>query len=63
MRSSISSPVPLGVSLSLRCLEVMVFVFEAMYPMGDRDLLAKTHPPNDPNIKIMGRAVKRLLWK
>jgi len=41
----------------------MVFVFEAMYPMGDRDLRAKTHPPNDPNIKIMGRAVKRLLWK
>jgi hypothetical protein len=41
----------------------MVFVFEAMYPIGERDLLAKTQPPNDPNIKIMGRAVNKLLLK
>jgi hypothetical protein len=39
----------------------MVFVFETIYPTGDRDLLAKTHPPKDPKIKIMGRAVNKLL--
>jgi hypothetical protein len=54
MRSSISSPVPLGLSLSLRVFDVMVFVFEAMYPIGETDFLAKIHPPRDPSTNIIG---------
>jgi hypothetical protein len=63
MRSSISSPAPLGLSLSLRVLDVMAFVLEAMYPIGETDLLAKIHPPKEPSTNIMGNTTNIFLLK